>query len=427
MRGYNWGYRLGHYSFVPKFGGIKMSKESGRLTALAVKSANAGKHFDGNGLFLDVRAGGSKYWRMKYRYAGKENLASFGVYPEVSLATAREKAAKARALLREGVNPNAAKVARTEAAKRDAGAAFPVVAKAWLAKKQPEWADETYRKAEYVIETYLSAALRRDSITTLTTKRAADALVGIPPSLAVKARGHLGNIVRFAIHEGLRDEGRLLDLRGVLSRVGKGHIPAAVDVADVRRVIAAVHGYTVPVTRAALTLAMLTAQRPGNVASMEWSEVDLEAGEWLIPAAKMKMGQAHIVPLSKQAVKALRGMLAYTDGKRYVFPPLARQKTPHLHRDTLSKALREMGFKGTHATHGFRSMLRTVARERLGIDSDVLEAQLAHAKKGDTQQAYDRTKFVRERKQVVQQWADYLDRLKAGVDKKVVVSKKRFS
>ena len=162
--------------------------------------------------------------------------------------------------------------------------------------------------------------------------------------------------------------------------------------------IAAVHGYAVPVTRAALTLAMLTAQRPGNVASMEWSEVDLEAGEWLIPAAKMKMGQAHIVPLSKQAVKSLRGMLAYTDGKRHVFPPLARQKTPHLHRDTLSKALREMGFKGTHATHGFRSMLRTVARERLGIDSDVLEAQLAHAKKGDTQQAYDRTKFVRERK-----------------------------
>ena len=225
MRGYKWGYRLGCYSFVPNCGGIRMSKESGRLTALSVKNAPPGKYFDGNGLFLDAREGGSKYWRMKYRYAGKENLASFGVYPEVSLSTAREKAAKARAQLREGINPNAAKVARTEAAKRDAGAAFPIVAKAWLAKKKPEWADETYRKAEYVIETYLSTALRRDSITTLTTKRAADALVGIPPSLAVKARGHLGNIVRFAIHEGLRDDGRLLDLRGVLSRVGKGIFP----------------------------------------------------------------------------------------------------------------------------------------------------------------------------------------------------------
>lgn len=128
----------------------------------------------------------------------------------------------------------------------------------------------------------------------------------------------------------------------------------------------------------------------------------------------MKMRKAHIVPLPDQAIELLRTMQVWTQGRRYVFPALARQKTEHLHRDTLSKALREMGFKGKHATHGFRTALRTIARERLGIDSDVLEAQLAHAKRGDVQQAYDRTVFTDERRRVMQEWADYLDKLRAN-------------
>src|SRR5690606_9225236 len=142
------------------------------------------------------------------------------------------------------------------------------------------------------------------------------------------------------------------------------------------------------------------------------------------PAARMKMRHAHIVSLPRQAVAVLRGMLAYTDGREYVFPALARQSTPHLHRDALSAALRRMGFAGRHATHGFRGMLRTVARERLGIDPDVLEAQLAHAKKGDVQKAYDRTTFGDARREAMQAWADYLDRLAAG-DGTVVTIKKR--
>jgi integrase len=254
--------------------------------------------------------------------------------------------------------------------------------------------------------------LCRQSITSLSTKQAAEALAAIPSSLAVKARGYLGNIVRYAIREGLRDEGRLLDLKGALPRAEKGHIPAAVDLADVRKVATAVEHYPIPVTRGALRLTMLTAQRPGNVVAMEWEEIDLDAAEWSIPGEKMKARHAHIVPLSTQAVETLRGMLAYTDGARYVFPPLARQTTPHLHRDALSSALRRMGFQGQHATHGFRGMFRTVARERLNISADVLEAQLAHAKKDEIQKAYDRTAFLIERKDAVQQWADYLDALR---------------
>ena len=228
------------------------------------------------------------------------------------------------------------------------------------------------------------------------------------------ARSYLSRLVTYAIQEDLREEGRLLSLRGAVPKSQKGHIPAAVDVADVRRVAQVVESYPTPVTRAALKVAMLTAQRPGNVVAMEWDEVDLDSAEWSIPAEKMKMRHAHIVPLSKQAVDLLRGMLAYTDGKKYVFPPLARQNTPHLHRDALSAALRRSGLQGTHATHGFRGMFRTVARERLAIPADVLEAQLAHAKKDEIQKAYDRTQFIAERKKALQEWADYLDGLLAN-------------
>jgi integrase len=389
-----------------------MAKETGKLTVLAAKNAGPGKHFDGGGLYLEVLTSGSRIWRLKYRHAGKESRATFGRFPEVGLAEARERAAKARLLLRDGVAPNAAKAAKVEAEKRNAGGVFPVVAEAWLVSRKPEWADETYRKAAYVVDTYLIPKLRRVSIATLTTKQAADTLAAIPPALASKARGYLGQIVTFAIRKGLREDGKLLSLRGAIPRHTKGHIPAAIDVADVRKLVQAIAAYPIPVTRNALTMAMLTAQRPGNVVAMEWAELDLDVAEWTIPASKMKTGHAHLVPLSRQAVEVLGGMLAYTDGHQFVFPALFRQETPHLHRDALSNALRKMGFQGKHATHGFRGMFRTMARERLNVAADVLEAQLAHAKKDEIQKAYDRTSFVKERKGVMQAWADYLDGLR---------------
>jgi integrase len=395
-----------------------MAIETDKLTALGVKNlareaAPAKKHFDGGGLYLDVRKNGSRYWRLAYRFAGRERLLSLGVYPEVSLAEARSRRESARALLRNGTDPMADKADRKAADRRDADASFPKVAAAWLAFKRKGWATETHRKAEYVVDTYLAPALRRQSITTLKTKDAVDALQGIPPSLASKARQYLGGIVHYAIREGLREDGRLLSLRGAISTHRTIHIPAATTPSDVRKVALAVHSYGVPVTRIALQIAMLTAQRPGEVVSMEWKEVDLESAEWRIPAEKMKMRHQHIVPLSSQAIDLLQEMRAYTGGKQYVFPPLARQQTEHLHRDALSNALRRLGLKGTQATHGFRATFRTLGRERLNIATDVLEAQLAHAKRDEVQKAYDRTKFDDARRDAMQKWADYLDKLRA--------------
>lgn len=384
---------------------------------LAIKSAKPGKHFDGGGLFLDVRPNGSRYWRVKYRFGGRENLLALGVYPEVSLAEARRRRVDARGLLRDGKDPSAERAAVKGAQRRNSDASFPKVAADWLDFKKRAWAVTTYRKAEYVTNTYLIPPLRRCSITTLTTKQAADVVATIAldaPTLATKARQYLGGITDYAIRHGLRDDGRLLSLRGAVPKHDKGHIPAATDPRDVAALAAAIDAYPVSVTRYALTLAMLTAMRPGIVASARWDDLDLEAAEWTVPGSRMKTGHAHIVSLPLQAVTLLKHMQIYTHGKEFVFPPLARQKTPHLHRDALSAALRRMGFQGRHATHGFRGMLRTVARERLGIDPDILEAQLAHAKRGDVQKAYDRTTFGEGRRTAMQSWADYIDQLKEG-------------
>jgi integrase len=405
-----------------------MAADSGKLTALAIKAAKPGKLFDGGGLYLDVRPNGARYWRMKYRHGGRENLLAFGVYPEVSLSEARRRRDEARALLRDGKDPSAEKKAAKDAQRRNADAAFPKVAAAWLAFKKRSWAAETYRKAEYVTNTYLIPALRRTSITTMTTKQGADALAAIAekaPALAAKGRQYLGGIVGYAIRHGLREDGKLLSLRGAVPAHDKGHIPAATDPKEVAALAKAIDAYPMEVTRAALKLAMLTAMRPGIVASARWAEIDLDAAEWHVPGERMKTKHAHIVSLPKQAVAVLREMLVYSQGREYVFPPLARQKTPHLHRDALSKALRTMGFQGRHATHGFRGMLRTVARERLGIDPDILEAQLAHAKKGDVQKAYDRTTFGDARRKAMQAWADYIDQLKTDGKKVVQIKRKK--
>lgn len=293
-------------------------------------------------------------------------------------------------------------------------ASFPAVAVAWLDFKKPEWAPETYRKAKYVTDSYLIPLLRRESVATLGTPRVSEALASIAgeaPSLAAKARQYVAGIVAFAIRGGLREDGRLLSLRGAVPRHDKGHIPAATNLKEVAAVVDAINAYPIPVTRGAMKLAMLTAMRPGIVASARWKEIDLASAEWQVAGSRMKTKHAHIVSLPKQALEVLKQMRAYTEGGEYVFPPFARQGTPHLHRDALSRALRKMGFQGRHATHGFRGMLRTVARERLGIDPDILEAQLAHAKKGDVQKAYDRTTFGDARKDAMQKWADYLDDL----------------
>lgn len=374
---------------------------------------------DAQGLCIEVMPTGVKLWRYRYRFNGTAKMISLGGYPDVSLSDARARLLEVRRLVDDGVDPSAQRKADAEAIKakvaQSARGTFDAVSTEWVAFKSSGWAKETKRKAEFVLARYLSPALGQRDIATLATKDVAPPLTALAqtaPNLARKARQYVGGIVRYAQRNGLRDESRALPLDEILPSFDKGNIPAITTPDDVVRLLDAVRAYPSPVVRAAMLCCAYTAQRPGVVVSMRWDEI--KGDEWHIPGPRMKMRHAHIVSLPRQAVALLDEMRTYTGNREYVFPPLARQKTPRLNRDALSLALRKLGFGGQHATHGFRGMFRTVARERLGIEVDVLEAQLAHAKKGEVQKAYDRTKFTDERRKAMQQWANYLDNLREG-------------
>jgi len=394
-----------------------MPRAATPLTQARLKAAKPDDFplWDGGGLHAIMAPSGERHWRLKYtRPDGRENRIALGNLREVTLAQARQYRDQARALLRNGTDPAVARATRRDEARRETAGAFEAVATDWLAHKAKEWAPETLRKATYVTTTYLVPRLRRTPISTLTTREAAEVLAWIAeraPTLAVKARQYLSGIVEFAIRHGLREDGRVLILRGAVPKHAKRHIPAATELRELAALVSAIDAYPSPVTRAALRLTMYTAMRPGVVASAHWDEVNLDAGEWQVSGARMKTRHAHIVPLPTQAVAELRALVPFTGGQGYVFPAQARQKTPHLHRDALSKSLRSLGFQGRHATHGFRASLRTIGRERLNIDLDVLEAQLAHAKKGEVAKAYDRTQHLDARRRDMQAWADFLDAL----------------
>lgn len=391
------------------------------LTASQVKNtkpkAKPYKLADGRGMYLEVRPNGGKWWRMKYRRPvnRKETRLSLGTFPDVSLRKARERLQDARDMLADGIDPGEVhkgkKQAKAKAAQHEA-ATFAMYARKWLAIKAPGWSDSTREKARLVLESYLVPALGARPVADVTSREVLELVRDMDtrtPSLARKASGHAKAIIRLAISDGARDEGRPLDLalRDNLPKQRKGHNPAATTRTTVAATMKVIRELSSPVTHAALLVCAYTAQRPGNVAAMRWEHVD--GAEWTIPAESMKTGQAHVVPLSRQVLELLEAMREYAGGTGYVFPPVAAQGTPHLHRDAMSKALREAGLQGKQTPHGLRATMRTVARERLGVSADVLEAQLAHAKRGEVAAAYDRAGFLEERRQLSQRWADYLD------------------
>lgn len=421
-----------------------MPRLSATLTDLQIRRAQpADKPYflpDGNGLVLWVSPAGLKAWRVRYRLpdGSRPAPATIGHYPEVSLSDARIKAIEIQRAAKQGratagirkaqQEAKAAVGAEQEAATQERAeiehASLRAVSGRWIAEKRPTWALETYRKARLVVESYLVPKIGDLDVRVMETKDVRPLLVEMAketPQLARKARQYVASIVEHAIDEGLRPDDSRLRLDRILPTYRSGHMPAVTDntnkLGDVMR---AIDAHENRVVRAALILAALTVMRSGVVASARWDEIDLDAGEWRVPGKnpdgthRMKTGQDYSTSLPEQALVVLREMHERNMGGEYVFPPQARQKSPHLSRDALSKALRDMGFQGEHTTHGFRASLRTLGRERLGIDVDVLEAQLAHAPKDEVEAAYARVKFREKRREVMQAWADYLDQLRTG-------------
>lgn len=418
------------------------------LTELRIRKAKPkAKQYtiaDGNGLYLLVSPAGLKSWVVRYKLPGSATHApaTIGHYPTLTLADARvravevirdAKAGTATAGVRKAlqvalVAKGAQQTAEAEQQAELTKASLRGVSGRWLAEKRPGWSTETYRKARHVVDTYFLPKLGDADMRALETKDVRPLLLEMAsntPALAKKARQYIAGIVEQAINEGLRSDESTLRLSRILPTTRSGHMPSVTDdESQLGEIMRAIEGYSSRATRAALILTALTVVRPGVAVTAEWSEIDLKHGEWKIPAEKMKTRQPFTTSLPAQALEVLREMKERKADSEYVFPPQARQRTSHLHRDSLSKALREMGFQGEHSAHGFRASFRTLGRERLNIDADVLEAQLAHAPKDEVQAAYARVHFKTQRREVMQRWADYLDELKAGKDKVVPITRR---
>jgi integrase len=376
--------------------------------------------FDGGGLYLELSPAGGKWWRLKYRFGGKEKRLSLGTYPDTGLADARERRDSARKLLAQGFDPSAERQAAKQSqsqATAAAGDTFEVMARAWMARQ--DVAEVTANKTRWVLETFLFPEIGSRPIAEISPRELLAALRGIEETgkleTAKRARIKAGQIFRFAVLEGKAESDPTASLRGALKAPKNKHHAAITDPAQMGELLRAIDGFTGQyVTLCALKLAPLVFVRPGELRQAEWAEFDMDGAMWRIPGERMKMKAAHLVPLSTQAIVILRELHALTGKGRYVFAGLRTASRP-MSENTVNAALRRLGYSGEEMTgHGFRSMAATRLNE-MGWNADAIERQLAHAESNKVREAYTHAaRYLEERKRMMQAWADYLSGLRAG-------------
>lgn len=391
---------------------MKLSNNQIRNLAPKAKLYRVG---DGDGLALEVTPAGNKLWRLRYHWGGKEQMISLGAYPTVTLKEARDKRFELKRGLASGVNPTSAHHNGPAQQRAIDESLFRNVALEWLEARRQDARPKTFQKMDTILNGDLIPRLGNLSIATLPTPAAVSALREIQtraPHMAQKAMTYLNQIILYAIQRGLREDGRTLSLKGVVKLPKATSVPAATDDPTLKKVIQAIASHPDRMVKCALLMTAFTALRPGNVVSLTWAMLQESDSVLHIPGEFMKTGEDHFVPLPTQAIAIIAEARTWPPRRReYIFPPISQRGTPHLHRDTLSKALRDMGLQGKHVPHGFHASLRSRAREVFNADVDMLETQLAHSKGDATARAYDRTKFLRERAKIMQEWADYLEGL----------------
>jgi integrase len=372
---------------------------------------------DDNGLYLWVYADGRKYWRMRYWLAGKEKSLSLGVYPNVSLKAARAKRDAERRRLQEGLDPSAERRAAKERAKLATENSFEAVAREWYQKQKHIWvprhAEDVRRRLEKNVFPFIGA---RPIV-----EIEAPELLGVMRRIEQRgAHDHAhrvlavcGQVFRYGIATGRCSRDLTTDLRGALTPHKKTH-QAAVRPEELPELLKAIASYDEigdTQTRLALQLLALTFVRTSELIGAQWSEFDLDAGLWIIPASRMKMSAEHVVPLSRQAVDIMNELRAIGGDSRFILP--GRNRDRAISNNTLLFALYRLGYKGKMTGHGFRAVASTILNES-GFRSDVIERQLAHCERNEVRGAYNRAEYLAERAKMMQHWADYLNGIKSG-------------
>jgi len=392
------------------------------LTDIKIKNAKPRdmkyKLYDERGLSLLITPAGGKLWRFKFDFNGKEQTLTLRSYPDVSLAEAREKRDAARKLVAHGVDPREIRKAQ-KAAKDKSENSFEVVAREWHEKYTPTWSAS---HADTIIKRLIRDVFPWMGARPISEIKASDVLAVMR---RVESRGALetahrikticGQVFRYAVSTDRAERDTTGDLKGALPPAKETHRAAITDPKQAADLLRAIDGYQGSfVTRCALRLAPQVFVRPGELRQAEWVEIDFDAAEWNIPAERMKMNEPLIVPLSRQALEILREIKPLTGNGRYLFPSI-RTSTRPMSNNAILSALRRMDYsKDVMSGHGFRAMARTMLAERLLVPTEYIELQLAHAVMGPNGRAYNRVAFLKERREMMQLWSDYLDGLKAG-------------
>lgn len=381
---------------------------------------------DGEGLYLEVPPTGGPYWRAKYRYDGREKRMAYGTYPQVSLAEARELHAETKRLLAQGIDPNAQKRLARQRGLQEARDSFDAVATEWLGK-QNTWAPSHAKRVIAQLERDAFPWLKGLPVATLSAQQLLQVLQRVAQRGTIESAHRLAyklnQIMHYAVLSGRTNSNPASGLSKALPKTKGRHHAAITDPAKAGALLRSIDAYRGSrLTELALKLAPLVFVRPGELRQAEWSEINFEAKQWLIPEHKIKQRRELIVPLSRQSVEILKELQLYSGDGKYVFPSVRSADRP-MSDNTILSALRNLGYSSDEMSgHGFRAMARTLLAEELGYPAEAIEHQLSHSVPDPNGRAYNRAQFIRVRTEMMQRWADYLDELKESVAPSMLVT-----
>lgn len=398
-----------------------------KLKALEVKNfSTPGLYGDGNGLFYEIASTGIRRWIYRYKINGKGGKYTIGRYPETTLKQARSKLVEARDLVKQGLNPSLArrqKITETADGERkkrdDKSKSFEYIALEWVDQQRGTWSTEHATAVLATLKKDVFRKIGNDSVDSISPPEILKILRAVESrgslEIAKKVLQRINAIFRYSIQTGRATYNPAADMKGALKTKTVNHHPALFDQELAKLLKDITSNQSIhTTTKLALHFTALTACRSGEVRNAVWSEINIEDKEWHIPAERMKMKRPHIVPLSTQAIAVLNRAATLWTFEGLVFPSIRDQVKP-MSDNAMSKALRDMGYRGKATPHGFRASFSSAAYEKSGFPGEVVEKCLAHEEKNKIKSAYNRAEYLEQRRQLMQWWGDQLQQLEQGL------------